>query len=533
MDSLPVYTSPGNYTLNWSAPAGATSYLLDLAEDVDFLIPVFSDEPYPTNTSGVIADVADAIRFARVRAVNACGISGYSNIITFNTTRQIQFFSLTTHQDLSVAATSFTTADYQPHPDALVLAFIWCTTNPPTTVTGNGLTWVLVTQTTTTPPNNIQRLSVWRAMGAAPTSTGLSVTGAGGQAGIIIHVQEYLGVDQTGTNGSGAIYQAFNTLANGVTIAPLNTGSMNAIVGACVLMADPTGATAEANWTEDVNLAQTPSFSLSAFCAHRLATTDNSFTSGMAGNVACLALEIINAYANPPAIVQPSAIANLAIWARSDTGVYQDAAKLVPCVADGDPVWTWDNMGNTVLTADWIQATGALQPVYNATGGFNGLPRISFNGDRLSLISGAIAQPVTIVIVANYSGNLGDYAPYLWDSVGTSFLTVDGLLGNVPYVYAGTLRYGTIAITATPTPIVAVVNGASSALYTGTISNLAVGTVGAGNIVASVSTGGAPGGTYFLVGDEYEIMVFSRALTTSEISQIQIYAKNRYGFSYW
>lgn len=81
---LPAFTSAGNYTLNWTAPAGATSYLLDLAEDAAFTIQILSDEPIGTNSSP-IADVTGAVRYSRVRAVNAGGISPYSNVILFDT----------------------------------------------------------------------------------------------------------------------------------------------------------------------------------------------------------------------------------------------------------------------------------------------------------------------------------------------------------------------------------------------------------------------------------------------------------------
>lgn len=81
---LPDFASPGNYTLNWSAPAQATSYLLDLAEDAAFTVQILSDEPIATN-SAPIADVTGATRYSRVRAVNACGTSDYSNVIMFST----------------------------------------------------------------------------------------------------------------------------------------------------------------------------------------------------------------------------------------------------------------------------------------------------------------------------------------------------------------------------------------------------------------------------------------------------------------
>ena len=72
-----------NYALRWSAPVGAVSYLVDVAEPGwEFFI--FQDEPLPT-TQFRIGDVSEAQRVTRVRAVNAAGISPYSNEISYTT----------------------------------------------------------------------------------------------------------------------------------------------------------------------------------------------------------------------------------------------------------------------------------------------------------------------------------------------------------------------------------------------------------------------------------------------------------------
>ena len=72
-----------SYTLQWSAPAGATSYLLDMAEPGwEFFI--FQDEP-TVSPSFFYGDVSEAPRVTRVRAVNAAGISPYSNEFSYTT----------------------------------------------------------------------------------------------------------------------------------------------------------------------------------------------------------------------------------------------------------------------------------------------------------------------------------------------------------------------------------------------------------------------------------------------------------------
>ncbi len=534
LDSVIVYESDGNYTLNWTAPADAVSYLLDLAEDVDFTIQIFIDQPYPTNTSGVIADVADATRFARVRAVSACGaISDYSNVITFSTSiPQIGFNSLTSFVSASTVLSSFTTGAYAPTANALVLAFI-STENAPSSVTGNGLTWVLVNQL---PPTfgtaATLQCFVYRAMGAAPTNDSLTVAVAAGARGCLIHVQEYTGVYTGGTNGSGAIAQAMITPTANSFIQTMDANGLNASVGMAFQQGSPTGAVLEGGWTQDYNTFNVVNNCM--FVAHKVASTDNTFTTGMSASTSSWMAEIRNAYSSAHVLTQPSAIANLEIWARSDTGVYQDAAKTVPCTANGDLVYTWDNMGNTALTADFIQATALLRPTYNATGGANGKPRISFNSNMMRLVSGTFAQPVTLVVIGKYTGNSAGFAAWLWsDSSNVQMATLTAQADDF-YLYAGvTTLNGTKKLNGLPGIGIGIVNGSSGSLYTNCISNLPGGNLGAQAFDVAATIGGYSGGAgYYLIGDEYEVMLFSRALTLQEICQIQIYAQQYYNLAF-
>jgi len=74
---------PINYTITWSAPAGAVSYLVDLAEpEPPWTFFVFENEPTPTNSLAV-TDVTDALRAVRVKALNACGESAWSETMFF------------------------------------------------------------------------------------------------------------------------------------------------------------------------------------------------------------------------------------------------------------------------------------------------------------------------------------------------------------------------------------------------------------------------------------------------------------------
>lgn len=131
---------------------------------------------------------------------------------------------LTSGQD-TTDATSYATSSVTPTANALVLIYIYQrqATSPaaPTSVTGNGLTWVKVTDVTSAALAS-RRISVWRAMGASPSAGAITINLAATQTQCTWAVLEFTGVDTTGTNGSGAIVQS------GVTPDP-STGTSGLI----------------------------------------------------------------------------------------------------------------------------------------------------------------------------------------------------------------------------------------------------------------------------------------------------------------
>lgn len=146
--------------------------------------------------------------------------------------------------------TSILTASKTPTANALQL--MWVTshnasslTGPPT-VTGNGLTWVEVDNiifTTTT-----RRLTLLRAMGAAPTTGQATISfGADTQTAFVWSWLEFTGVDNSGTNGSGAIVQskksattANTTATNTLDAAFENAKNLHVCGTATALAATPT-----------------------------------------------------------------------------------------------------------------------------------------------------------------------------------------------------------------------------------------------------------------------------------------------------
>jgi len=111
-------------------------------------------------------------------------------------------------------ATSYATASITPTSNALILASFatrtGITANPTQpTLTGCGLTWVVVDSVVyDNTSSSRRRLTVFRAMGSSPSSGALTFDEAGQtQTGAVWSVDEFTGVDTSGTNGSGAVVQ--------------------------------------------------------------------------------------------------------------------------------------------------------------------------------------------------------------------------------------------------------------------------------------------------------------------------------------
>lgn len=116
-------------------------------------------------------------------------------------------------------ASSYNTASITPTANRLVLVGFTITVasspSPTPAVTGCGLTWEQVDQTVV----GSRTVHVFRTMGAAPTTGALTIAGAS-LTSALWSLVEYDGVDTSGTNGSGAIAQSFNS-------KPANTTSLS------------------------------------------------------------------------------------------------------------------------------------------------------------------------------------------------------------------------------------------------------------------------------------------------------------------
>lgn len=116
-------------------------------------------------------------------------------------------------------ASSYATASITPAANRLVLlatlVSVGASPTPTITVTGNGLTWVQVDTTVAA----ARTVVVFRAMGASPTAGAVTIAGTS-LTSCLWSIVQFDGVDTSGTNGSGAIAQSFNS-------KPANTNNLS------------------------------------------------------------------------------------------------------------------------------------------------------------------------------------------------------------------------------------------------------------------------------------------------------------------
>jgi hypothetical protein len=114
----------------------------------------------------------------------------------------------------------FTTASITPTANRLILAVITARHNASSpgqpSLSGNGLTWVVVEDRLDAAAR--QRITVFRAMGPAPSTGAVTITYPASVRGCAWSISEYDGVDTSGSNGSGAIVQSAQAEATGTSL---------------------------------------------------------------------------------------------------------------------------------------------------------------------------------------------------------------------------------------------------------------------------------------------------------------------------
>ena len=118
---------------------------------------------------------------------------------------------------------TFTTASIAPAPNALVTVAVLTHQSsaaaPDPTLTGAGMTWQVVASVAYDGGTPLDRLTIFRAMSAAPGSGPITIKTSVTVSNCQWIVSQWGGVDQSGTNGSGAIVQT--TSATGAAVTTL------------------------------------------------------------------------------------------------------------------------------------------------------------------------------------------------------------------------------------------------------------------------------------------------------------------------
>ena len=155
----------------------------------------------------------------------------------------------------AVNGQSYATASITPSSNALVLAWVvnsHASAANTVTLSGNSLTWEEVTNTTFS--GGLYRLTLFRAMGASPTTGAVTVTVAGtANTGARWSITQYTGTDTSGTNGSGAVVQSQTntaTAAADLTVTLSAFGSTNNVTAAGFSIDNRAFIDNEAGWTE-------------------------------------------------------------------------------------------------------------------------------------------------------------------------------------------------------------------------------------------------------------------------------------------
>lgn len=215
-------------------------------------------------------------------------------------------------------------------------------------------------------------------------------------------------------------------------------------------------------------------------------------------------------------------------WHYAGSGaLYQDAAKIIPAVADGDVVGASENQGSDVH--DITQAVTADKPTLRLNV-LNGHPVFRFDGtDDLkgTFGGGAIAQPNTILAMAQLSvAGAGDANTYnLCDSMTTGRAAL--------YKQTATWRiYATAVLTggladANWNAWLTLFNGVGSQFWHNGVSE-AVGAAGA-SAMGGLTLGASDAQTNEWDGDIAELLIYASNLSTADQNQVGQYLATKFG----
>lgn len=304
--------------------------------------------------------------------------------------------------------TSAVTASVTPTANALILLSVSArngnSIDPTTpTVSGNGLTWVLVNSITSDNTSTSRRMNfLFRAMGSAPTSGAITITFGETETDASWSVDQFTNVVQTGTNGSGAVIQ--NVAANDLTGAATSltvtlaafAASTNATFGffgtdGAAGATAGTGLTALGHGNSGTNVTTDTEFKSSS-------TTSVAMSFGVVAGIGGIAVEIAAASSVP--ITKLTTTGSGAASLTGDTlNVPTPAAAPVTSVAGKTGVVTLVEADIANLTTDLAakQNTITTLPIANGGTGAATLPTGILKGAGTGTIT-AVTAPAGAVV---------------------------------------------------------------------------------------------------------------------------------------
>ncbi len=224
-------------------------------------------------------------------------------------------------------------------------------------------------------------------------------------------------------------------------------------------------------------------------------------------------------------LLDPSAISNLITWFKAD------ALSL----SDNTPVSSWSPSSGAETAA--LTASGANRPVYR-TNRVNSLPSVVFTAtSSQNMDTGAwvTARPVpnTVFFVGKFTTTNGNFYTgrsgvfcYAGAGAGGTLTTGAGATNEMTSSASlGTTNFNVAGV---------MYNGTSSAIYLNSRTPTTAGTTGTGAAASlpglRLGTNSAGTGT-FLDGEIAEILVYNRALTSTEITSVVTYLGGKYNIA--
>jgi hypothetical protein len=235
----------------------------------------------------------------------------------------------------------------------------------------------------------------------------------------------------------------------------------------------------------------------------------------------------------------PSSISGLVGWYRADQGLYQASTGTGSLAATaGDVVGYWADQSTSANHSS--QSTSGNKPTIGAT--LNGLPTVNFNGSQWTNLTSGMTMAVAGDYTIYYVGLTPPINSQSWVSL---FSRVDkSMFGKYNQdgpvaVDSGSVNFVGVSGAAFPSAAGVGVAARARHIASGTFWKWKNNGLAEGSGVSSamgdltftcIGTGlGSAGGT--AQGNVGEILVFNRALTTPEQTNVETYITGRWGVS--